>query len=120
MRTQAWMAKQAKLRPNNFEELSPEEQWEIDKKLDILDWDGNDILHEEYRLAFQRCFKDKNLETTYVRFDGWTARNEFLRRGWNYALNQEWLRIVDVELEQEFFYKGYLTEKGEKEVLNVT
>lgn len=27
-------------RPLNFEELSSEEQWGIDKELGILDWDG--------------------------------------------------------------------------------
>jgi len=30
----------AQLRPSNFEKLSVEDQWEIDKKLGILDWDG--------------------------------------------------------------------------------
>lgn len=28
------------LRPPDFESLAPSEQWEIDKKLGILDWDG--------------------------------------------------------------------------------
>ena len=28
-------------RPPDFDRLSAEEQWEIDKKLGILDWDGN-------------------------------------------------------------------------------
>ena len=27
-------------RPKDFFELSPQEQWDIDKNLDILDWDG--------------------------------------------------------------------------------
>lgn len=27
-------------RPDNYLELSPEEQWEVDKKLGILDWEG--------------------------------------------------------------------------------
>jgi hypothetical protein len=27
-------------RPENYAQLSPEEQWEIDKRLGILDWDG--------------------------------------------------------------------------------
>ena len=34
------MSDRAKLRPANFEQLSGEDQWEIDKKLGILDWDG--------------------------------------------------------------------------------
>jgi hypothetical protein len=32
----------AKQRPDDFEELSPQEQWEIDKRLGILDWDGKE------------------------------------------------------------------------------
>jgi hypothetical protein len=30
----------ATLRPDNYAELSPEEQWKIDKKLGLLDWEG--------------------------------------------------------------------------------
>jgi hypothetical protein len=33
-------AQRAKQRPINYCELSPERQWEIDKSLGILDWDG--------------------------------------------------------------------------------
>jgi hypothetical protein len=33
-------AQQAKRRPIDYCELSPERQWEIDKQLGILDWDG--------------------------------------------------------------------------------
>jgi hypothetical protein len=32
--------RQSKLRPANFNDLSTREQWEIDKRLGILDWDG--------------------------------------------------------------------------------
>lgn len=38
--TQEEMAIEAEKRPDNYKELSPEEQWEIDKELGILDWDG--------------------------------------------------------------------------------
>jgi len=31
----------ATCRPSNFYQLSGEEQWEIDKQLGILDWDGD-------------------------------------------------------------------------------
>ena len=34
-------SRKAKLRPSNFEELSARDQWEIDKELGILDWDGS-------------------------------------------------------------------------------
>ena len=35
-------AVRAKMRPANYLELEPREQWEIDKRLGILDWDGTD------------------------------------------------------------------------------
>jgi hypothetical protein len=34
------MAKKAQERPTNYNKLSAREQWEIDKKLGILDWNG--------------------------------------------------------------------------------
>ena len=34
------MSDRAKLRPSNFKNMTPEEQWEVDKALGILDWDG--------------------------------------------------------------------------------
>ena len=34
-------------RPKNFFDLSPEEQWAIDKKLGILDWNGDDLTAED-------------------------------------------------------------------------
>ncbi len=35
------MARKALLRPNDYDKLSGEDQWEIDKQLGILDWDGD-------------------------------------------------------------------------------
>lgn len=32
--------RQSRLRPENYAHLSPHAQWEIDKELGILDWDG--------------------------------------------------------------------------------
>lgn len=32
--------RQSRRRPDNFNDLSPRAQWEIDKQLGILDWDG--------------------------------------------------------------------------------
>jgi hypothetical protein len=34
-------ARQALRRPDNYRKLSARRQWEIDKELGILDWDGN-------------------------------------------------------------------------------
>lgn len=34
-------------RPINFFKLSPEQQWEIDKKLGILDWKGEGLSDED-------------------------------------------------------------------------
>ena len=36
----SYEAERALMRPHNFDKLPPEEQWEIDKELGILDWDG--------------------------------------------------------------------------------
>lgn len=37
----SYEAQQAQKRPGNFNQLSGEEQWAIDKRLGILDWDGS-------------------------------------------------------------------------------
>ncbi len=42
MKIRRFMQKQAEKRPDNYESLSAREQWEIDKELGILDWDGKD------------------------------------------------------------------------------
>lgn len=34
-------------RPSNYFKLSPERQWEIDKNLGILDWEGGHLSKEE-------------------------------------------------------------------------
>lgn len=34
-------------RPNNYFQLSAETQWDIDKNLGILDWNGDDLLKED-------------------------------------------------------------------------
>jgi len=39
-------------RPSNFFELSPEEQWAIDKDLGILDWEGRDLTPEDRKRFF--------------------------------------------------------------------
>lgn len=36
-----YQARQALKRPKDFEKLSPSAQWEIDRMLGILDWDGD-------------------------------------------------------------------------------
>lgn len=38
--TQDEMKERAKQRSDNYDDLSPEQQWEEDKELGILDWDG--------------------------------------------------------------------------------
>lgn len=35
------MAERARRRPSNYNKLSGQEQWDIDKELGILDWDGS-------------------------------------------------------------------------------
>lgn len=36
-------------RPTNFFQLSADKQWEIDKKLDILDWEGKKLTEHDLR-----------------------------------------------------------------------
>lgn len=36
-------------RPKNFFNLSPETQWNIDKQLGILDWEGEDLTEEDIK-----------------------------------------------------------------------
>ncbi len=43
-------------RPKNFFELSPETQWDIDKSLGILDWEGGKLTDEE-EVRFQNHYK---------------------------------------------------------------
>lgn len=75
-------------------------------------------IEEEYRQSFRRFFDGQDLDITYVHFDGHAARNEFLRDGWNFAIDKGWLRVVEsTSDEQDNFLKGYLTEQGRKDVL---
>jgi hypothetical protein len=36
-------------RPSNFRKLSSEEQWDIDKRLGILDWQGEGLTDEDWK-----------------------------------------------------------------------
>lgn len=46
-------------RPSNYFHLSPEEQWEIDKSLGILDWEGKDLTDDDKK-RFADYFGLKN------------------------------------------------------------
>lgn len=35
-------------RPRNYLNLSPQQQWDIDKSLGILDWDGEGLTEEDH------------------------------------------------------------------------
>ena len=45
--TQKEMFEKSFGRPSNYFELSGEEQWNIDKRLGILDWAGDDLSKED-------------------------------------------------------------------------
>ena len=45
-------------RPSDYFELSAEHQWQIDAKLGILDWEGNDLTDKD-RLRFKNHYKKK-------------------------------------------------------------
>ena len=44
-----WCFEQSFKRPSNFFKLSAEEQWAIDKRLGILDWDGLYLTEEDHK-----------------------------------------------------------------------
>lgn len=44
-------------RPKNFFKLSPKEQWDIDKQLGILDWEGKDLSAEDLK-RFNEYYED--------------------------------------------------------------
>jgi hypothetical protein len=65
-RIEEWQAKEGKMserdmfeksfqRPRNYFHLSPREQWQIDRKLGILDWNG-DGLTDEDRKRFEKHY----------------------------------------------------------------
>lgn len=43
-------------RPSNYFKLSPETQWEIDKKLGILDWKGTGLTKDD-KERFKKHYK---------------------------------------------------------------
>jgi hypothetical protein len=45
-------------RPSDYFKLSAEHQWQIDAKLGILDWEGNDLTDED-GLRFKNHYKKK-------------------------------------------------------------
>ena len=45
-------------RPSNYFKLSEERQWEIDKNLEILDWDGDDLTEDDM-IRFREHYKLK-------------------------------------------------------------
>lgn len=50
-------------RPIDFFKLSPERQWEIDKDLGILDWEGSDLSDEDierFKNHYKNHYKNKN------------------------------------------------------------
>lgn len=44
---------QAMKRPENYSSLPPQQQWEIDAKLGILDWDPTEEERKRYKILMQ-------------------------------------------------------------------
>jgi hypothetical protein len=47
-------------RPKNYFRLSAAEQWEIDRQLDILDWEGTNLSDEDIKRFNDHYKNDKN------------------------------------------------------------
>jgi hypothetical protein len=48
-------------RPNNYFKLDGRTQWEIDKSLGILDWEGKDLTDEDMK-RFEEHYKNKKIK----------------------------------------------------------
>lgn len=53
---------QAMQRPSNFHELSSQERWDIDKRLGILDWDGDMTPEQKKKMRKHHGLKDPTKE----------------------------------------------------------
>jgi hypothetical protein len=62
--TQREMFERSFQRPRDFKRLSPGAQWEIDKKLGILDWEGGNLTEEDKRLMDAYYLPAKPLKKT--------------------------------------------------------
>lgn len=71
-----------------------------------------DYTEKDLEAALRRAFVDR--ESDFIIFDGHEARNEFLRDGINYGLENEWVYGNEVEEEQWTTIKYRLTDKGKK------
>ncbi|MCK5613829.1 hypothetical protein KAR91_68830 [Candidatus Pacearchaeota archaeon] len=66
---------------------------------------------EEYRQTLKRAFSSTD-EKYHIVMDGYQSRNSYLRKSWNYYLDNKYIKVETVELSQETFMKGYITAKG--------
>ena len=56
--TQREMFEKSFERPSNYFKLSAERQWEIDKELGILDWEGENLSKEDM-IRFKNHYKNQ-------------------------------------------------------------
>lgn len=68
----------------------------------------------EFKESLVRVFKDQDIENCHIHMDGRQAQNKFLAQCWNYANDNDIIKVTTVENDQECFMKGYLTEKGKR------
>ena len=73
----------------------------------------SNINTSKIRRAFEAA---DNFDDAYILMDGDIARDRVLRESWQYAVDNDWLRVVHINEEQYTAMKGYLTEKGRKEL----
>ncbi len=73
-------------------------------------------LIEEYRQTLKRAFKGQPSDA-YILMDGRQAQGKYLRDSWNYYHENGYITTKNVELEQNSFIKGYITDKGKEWIL---
>jgi hypothetical protein len=79
-------------RPKNFFKLSAERQWEIDKELGILDWEGGNLTDEEMK-RFRAHYDLKEPEEKI--FTEKEAKNLCKKILWDYIKNNAALKGTD-------------------------
>ncbi len=68
----------------------------------------------EFKESLVRVLKGEDSENCHIHMDGRQAQNKFLSECWNYAVDNRIIEVKTIDLDQDCFMKGYLTEHGKK------
>ena len=72
---------------------------------------AEDYINKDLEDSLRRAFVDRRFES--ILFDGWEAKNSFLRDGLNYGIDMGWLKVSSEVKESQYTAVNYcLTDKG--------